>query len=151
MEGKKAPAFTLANKDSEKVSLNNIDAQYVVIFFYPKDDTPGCTLEAKGFNANLNKFRKKNVELLGISGGDQKSKEKFCNKYSLELNLLIDEDFEVSSKYNAYGEKKFMGRTFLGIHRKTFVLDSDKKIIKVFEKVRPKNHPEEVLEFIDSL
>jgi peroxiredoxin Q/BCP len=151
VEGEKAPAFTLANKENKQVSLDSIDAEYIVLFFYPKDDTPGCTLEAKGFNAYQAEFEKKNVELLGISGGDKRSKEKFCKKHSLDLNLLIDSDFEVATRYQAYGEKKFMGRTFEGIHRKTFILDRDKTILKVFEKVSPKNHPQEVLAFLEEI
>ena len=150
MEGKKAPAFTLENKDGEKVALKDIEADFTVLFFYPKDSTPGCTIEAKGFNKSLNTFAKNGVEVIGISGGDNSTKEKFCKKHSLKLDLLSDADFKVSKKYQSYGEKKFMGKTFEGIYRKTFVLDKNKKIIKAYDKVKPAEHPKEVLDFIKS-
>ena len=151
MEGKKAPMFTLADRNGEKLALKDVESDFTVLFFYPKDNTPGCTIEAKGFSDSLNKFTKKNIQVIGISGGDAKTKDKFCKKHSLKVNLLSDTDFKVAKKYQAFGEKKFMGRTFKGIYRHTFVLDKNKKVIKVFDKVKPAEHSREVLEFISSI
>lgn len=149
--GNKAPAFTLPDKDGVKYSLKDIKADFTLIYFYPKDNTPGCTIEAVGFTKNLNKFKKLNTEIIGISGGDEKSKTKFCDKHKLKLTLLSDTDFKVSEKYGVYGKKKFMGRVFKGIKRMSFLLDSNKKIIKIYENVKPATHPDEVLSFIKDL
>lgn len=150
-EGDTAPAFGLRDKDGKEWRLADSEADYVVVFFYPKDNTPGCTIEAKEFSAALAKFKKLKTELVGISGGDDKSKEKFCNKHNLEVLLLSDTDFSVAKSFDAYGEKSFMGKKFQGIHRVTFVIDKNKKIIKVYEKVKPEGHAEEVIEFLTSL
>lgn len=150
-EGKKAPAFNLENKDGESVRLTDFDAEYLVLYFYPKDNTPGCTVEAQGFSRDLAKYRKLDTEVIGISGGDQKSKESFCSKNKLKITLLSDGDFKVAKKYGVYGPKKFMGKTYQGIHRTTFVLNKQRKVIKVFDKVSPTQHSKEVLEFVKSL
>lgn len=147
-EGKKAPDFKLNDKDENEYSLSKLKANYFVIYFYPKDNTPRCTLEAKDFSDKIAEFRKRKTEVYGISGQDEKSKEKFCNKYGLKITLLADKDFTVSKKYGVYGKKSFMGMKFNGIFRTTFVLDKNKKVIKVFEKVKPFGHAKEVLEFI---
>lgn len=149
--GKKAPAFNLPNKDGIKLALKDIDTDYTVVYFYPKDNTPGCTIEAQGFNKLLAKFNKLNTTIIGISGGDEKSKTKFCDKHKLKMILLSDSDFSVSEKYGVYGEKKFMGRTYMGINRQTFILDKDKKIVKIYEKVSPPIHPQEVFEHIKNI
>ena len=149
-EGKKAPAFALKDKDGKVHRLNGVEADFTVLFFYPKDNTPGCTIEAKSFSADVKKFQRQGAELIGISGGDEKTKEKFCNKHDLNVLLLSDSDFEVSKKYGVFGKKSFMGKTFQGIHRRTFVLDKTKKVIKVFEKVKPAVHSQEVLAFLES-
>lgn len=146
--GKKAPDFSLKDREGVSHKLSAIDADFVVLFFYPKDDTPGCTVEAKSFTAAKKKLEKLGAVAIGISGGDEKSKEKFCSKHGLETLMLSDSDFAVSEKYQVYGEKKFMGRTYQGIHRITYVLDRDRKIVKVFDKVKPPTHVEEVLEFL---
>ena len=150
LEGKKAFNFNLKDKDDNLYSLNQLNFDFIVIYFYPKDDTPGCTIEAQMFTYDLKEFEKLNTLVLGISGGNNKSKEKFCNKYNLKIPLLSDEDFSVSKKYLAYGKKQMYGKEYEGIKRVTFVLDKNKKIIKVFEKVVPKDHSKEVLEFIKS-
>ncbi|MBI2507753.1 thioredoxin-dependent thiol peroxidase [Candidatus Woesearchaeota archaeon] len=144
----KAPDFSLKDKDGRITSLNKVDSKFLVLYFYPKDDTSGCTVEAKEFTSNLNKFEKINVKVMGISGGDETTKKKFCDKYNLKVLLLSDPDFSVCKKYCVYGEKSFMGRKFLGIKRTTFILDKDKTIKKVFENVKPEGHSEEVLEFL---
>jgi len=144
-EGKKAPAFSLKDRTGESYELKDLLDKYTVIFFYPKDNTPGCTIEAAGFQKLAKDFLKLGTTVVGISGGDEKSKQKFCEKNKLSIPMLSDSDFKVSEKYGVYGEKKFMGRTFNGIHRVTFLLDSEGKIIKVFNPVKPKDHPKEVL------
>ena len=143
--GKKAPAFSLPDKDGVKHALKDIDSKYTLVYFYPKDNTPGCTTEAVTFTKLKSKFDKADVTIIGISGGDEKSKTKFCLNNKLKVTVLSDSDFKVSTKYGAYGEKKFMGRTYKGIKRMSFLLDENKKIIKVYEKVKPSEHPTEVL------
>lgn len=148
-EGTKAPVFSLKDKDGVKHSLKDMDPGFTVLYFYPKDNTPGCTLEAREFSKDKDKYKILGAEVIGISGGDEKSKTRFCEKNSIDITLLSDTDFKVSEKYGVYGEKKFMGRTYMGITRTTFVLDKDKKIIKVFEKVKPLGHSKDVLKFIE--
>lgn len=150
-EGKKAPAFRLKDATGERVVLNEIDSDFTVIFFYPKDNTPGCTIEAKGFEKLKKAFQKEGATVVGISGGDEESKAKFCKKNRLSIPLVSDTDFKVSKKYGVYGTKKFMGRSFQGIHRTTFILNDRKKVIKIFPKVNPLNHPKEVLQFLRSI
>lgn len=146
--GKKAPAFNLLGANGKKIALNKIKEDYVVLYFYPKDDTSGCTLEAKGFSKLKPRFAKRKARILGISGGDHESKLKFCKKFGLKVELLADPDFKVAAKYKSYGEKSFMGRKYKGIFRNTFVLDRSRKIIHALEKVDPKTHPAEVLELL---
>ena len=116
-----------------------------MIYFYPKDDTPGCTLETNDFNKLLPNFKKLNCEILGISKDNLKSHDKFREKYKIKFNLLADEDLEVLKKYKVWGRKKFMGREFMGIIRTTFLLDKKGKIIKIWENVKVKDHAKEVL------
>ena len=149
-EGRKAPAFSLKDKDGTTHRLADLDSEFTVLYFYPKDNTPGCTTESIEFENHLKKFEKLDTTIIGISGGDEKSKTKFCEKHGFTFPLLSDTDFKISTKYEVYGEKKFMGKTYMGINRKTFVLDSDKKIIKIYHKVKPAEHAKEVLEFIKS-
>lgn len=149
--GSIAPSFSLPDRTGTLQALNEIRGRYTVLFFYPKDDTPGCTIEANEFNAKLGDFKKRNITVAGISGGDQKTKEHFCSKFGLTLPMLSDTDFSVAGAYGVYGEKQMMGKTFNGIHRVTFVLDNDCKILKVFEKVSPQGHAQEVLDYIDGL
>lgn len=147
----KALNFSLPDQEGVIHSLNNIFAKYIVLYFYPKDDTPGCTIQAKDFTNNLSAFHKKGAYVIGISGSDIKSKAKFCQKYSLKHTLLSDENFQVSKSYKVFGEKQFMGKKYLGIKRTTFVLDENKNIIKTFENVSPDNHADEVLSYLSSL
>lgn len=149
--GAKAPKFELLDKDGSAVKSAWSKSDFTVLFFYPKDSTPGCTIEANEFSDALGSFKKRKVSLVGISGGDEKSKAKFCAKYSLEVCLVSDSDFEVSQAYGVYGQKKFMGRTFNGIHRKTFIVDSRGVVAHVFSAVKPEGHAEEVLRVIDEL
>jgi len=149
-EGSKAPIFSLLDQDGEKVSLKDLKEDYIVLFFYPKDNTPGCTLEAKAFTKLKKKFENLNTKVIGISGLDQKSKKKFCEKAALDLTLLSDTDGVVGEKYDTYGEKTFMGRKYKGFHRKTFIIGKDRKLTKIYDKVKPEGHAEEVLKEIAS-
>lgn len=143
--GKIAPAFNLPDKNGVKHSLKDIDTNYTLVYFYPKDNTPGCTTEGLEFTKLKSKLEKAGVTIIGISGGDEKSKTKFCDKHKFTITLLSDADFKVSTKYGVYGEKKFMGRTYMGINRVSFLLNKDKKVIKVYNKVKPAEHATEVL------
>lgn len=146
--GGKAPNFKLEDKNQQIVELYKLDKDFIVVYFYPKDNTPGCTIEANEFTDFYPKFKKLNVEIIGISGGNHKSKEKFCSKYNINIPLLSDPDFKIAEKYESYGEKFFMGRNFLGLHRKTYILDRNFKLIFAFEKVKAKGHANEVYEKI---
>ena len=150
-EGKIAPDFALKDKDGNIVKLSETNANYTILYFYPKDNTPGCTIEANEFTSVLNDFEKLNVKVIGISGGNKESKKKFCEKNELRVTLLSDPDFQVCKKYEAYGEKQFMGKTYNGIFRITYILDKNKKVIKTFGKVKASGHAKEVLDFVRSL
>lgn len=153
--GDNAPEISLKDGDGKVHSIRDSGSTYIVLYFYPKDDTPGCTIEANMFNKKLDQLKKLKVEVIGISGGDENSKKKFCEKYGLKFTLLSDKDFSVCKKYGTYGEKSFMGRKYFGISRITYILhrhylskSKDYKIEKIFEKVEPENHAEEVYKFI---
>jgi len=148
--GQKAPDFSLKDKSGKDYSLKSFKGDYLAIYFYPKDDTPGCTTEALRFTEDKAKFKKLKADVVGISGGDEKTKEKFCRKHEIDLLLLSDSDFTVSKLYGSFGEKTFMGRKYKGIFRNTFLLDKSKKVIQVFEKVSVDNHSAEVLTAIKS-
>jgi peroxiredoxin Q/BCP len=146
--GTEAPDFSLKDRYGKSHSLDNVKSKYTVVYFYPKDNTPGCALEATMFNKDLDRFRELGTEIIGISGGDEASKTEFCEKHKLTLTLLSDNDFSVSRKYGVYDEKSFMGHKYLGISRTTFVLDKDRDIIKVFENVNPVMHSKDVMSFL---
>jgi len=150
-EGQKAPNFKLQDKDGKPHQPSAPGAEYTVLYFYPKDSTPGCTIEAQEFSSWLKEFSARKARVLGVSGGDNSSKAKFCSKYKLTVSLLSDTDFKVARSYGAFGDKKFMGRSFKGIFRKTFLLDKKGTIVKVFDSVKPEGHALEVLAAIDSL
>ena len=143
--GTMAPDFSLNDKDGTRHTLSKIKSDFKVVFFYPKDDTPGCTIEAKEISDALAAFQKEGVALFGISGGDAKSKAKFCTKHNLAVTLLSDTDLAVAQAYESYGEKSFMGRKFKGIFRPTFVIDKRGKIVKIFDGVKPAGHAAELL------
>jgi peroxiredoxin Q/BCP len=140
--------FKLKNQDLELVELAKVKANYTVLFFYPKDNTSGCTIEAKEFSDHLKDFKALKTEVFGISGLDEKSKKKFCDKQNLKVTLLADPNFTLSKKLKVYGKKKFMGREYLGITRTTFILDKNKNILQVYEKVKPLGHAKEILDFL---
>lgn len=145
-EGTTAPAFKTTDANGETVSLKDLRGQKVVLYFYPKDDTPGCTKEACSFRDDFAKFKKRGIAVLGVSPDTEKSHKKFETKYKLPFTLLADTDHAIAESYGVWGEKKFMGRTYMGVHRATFLIDEKGKIKKVFEKVKPEDHASEVLE-----
>ena len=141
----KAPNFKLLSTSKETYSLKNSLGKYVVIYFYPKDDTPGCTIETNDFNKLLSKFKKLECEIYGISKDNIKSHDKFRDKYKIKFDLLADEEIKVLKKYKVWGKKKFMGREFMGTNRSTFLIDKKGKIIKIWQNVKVKDHAKEVL------
>lgn len=148
-EGSTAPAFTTRDADGRTVQLKDFRGQKVVLYFYPKDDTPGCTKEACSFRDAFADFKKRGINVLGVSINNEVSHKKFAQKYQLPFTLLTDTDHSISESYDSYGEKKFMGRTYLGIKRNTFLIDEKGKIKRIFEKVKPEAHAAEVLEAFD--
>ena len=141
----KAPIFNLPSTSKNNYSLKDSIGKYVVIYFYPKDDTPGCTIETNDFNKLLSKFKKLECEVYGISKDNLKSHYKFKDKYKIKFDLLADEKLTVIKKYKVWGKKKFMGREFIGIIRSTFLIDKKGKIIKIWDNVKVKDHAKEVL------
>ena len=145
-EGNVAPAFTAKNANGETVRLKDLRGQKVVLYFYPKDDTPGCTKEACSFRDAFSAFKRQGIEILGVSVDSEASHKKFTAKYKLPFMLLADPDHSIADAYGVYGEKKFMGRTYMGVKRMTFLIDEKGKIKKVFEKVKPEEHAKDVLD-----
>jgi peroxiredoxin Q/BCP len=145
-EGTTAPAFKTTNENGEPVSLKDLRGQKVVLYFYPKDDTPGCTKEACSFRDAWAKFKKQGITVLGVSPDSEAKHKKFMTKYNLPFTLLADTDRSIAEAYGVWGEKKFMGRTYMGVLRTTFLIDEKGKIKKIFEKVKPEDHAREVLE-----
>jgi len=145
-EGSTAPAFKTKDANGETVSLKDLRGQKVVLYFYPKDDTPGCTKEACSFRDAFSQYKKKGIAVLGVSPDNEASHQKFVTKYKLPFTLLADTDKSIAEAYGVWGEKKFMGRTYMGVHRTTFLIDEKGKIKKIFEKVKPEDHANEVLE-----
>ena len=145
-EGTTAPAFKTTDANGETVSLKDLRGQKVVLYFYPKDDTPGCTKEACSFRDEFAKFKKRGIAVLGVSPDSEAKHKKFETKYNLPFTLLADTDHAIADAYGVWGEKKFMGRKYMGVHRTTFLIDEKGKIKKVFEKVKPEDHANEVLE-----
>lgn len=151
-EGDKAPDFTLSSSDGGKVTLKDFKGkENVVLYFYPKDDTPGCTKEACSFRDQRKLFQAESAEIFGVSFDSVDSHKKFIGKYKLSFPLLADEDKTVAKKYGVYKEKSFMGKSYMGIERTTFVIDKDLKIRKIFPKVKVDGHTEEVLAAVKSL
>ena len=148
--GAKAPAFTLPDQDGNKVSLKDFAGQPVVVYFYPADDTPGCTKEACQFNDNLRAFTKADVVVIGISPDGADKHVKFRTKYGLTFPLLSDPDHKVMEQYGAYGEKTLYGKKTVGIIRSTFLVGADGKIVRAWHHVRADGHAEKVLAEIAS-
>ena len=147
----KAPNFKAQSTSNKAYSLNDSKGKYVVLYFYPKDDTPGCTIETKDFNSLLSKFKKLNCEIYGISKDDLKSHNKFKEKYKVKFNLLADVEKKIIKDYKVWGKKKFMGKEFMGIIRTTFLIDKKGKVIKIWKNVKVKDHAKEVLNFLEGI
>ena len=144
-EGDKAPDFSADTSGGGRVSLCDFTGKNVVLYFYPKDDTPGCTKEACAFRDAYDKFRKKGAVVLGVSIDPVKSHDKFTEKFKLPFTLLSDPDKKIVQDYGVWGEKSFMGRKYMGTHRVTFLIGPDRRIKKIWPKVKPDEHAEEVL------
>jgi len=137
----------MKDRDGNAVKLSELKGKKdVVIYFYPKDFTPGCTMEATEFSRDYKKFKDAGIEIVGISPDDEESHQKFREKMGMPYPLVADTDKEVSKKYGVYGLKSFMGREYMGVNRSTFLVDKAGKVVKVFKKVKPAGHSKEVLE-----
>ena len=145
-EGDVAPPFTAMTSGGGKISLADLKGKNVILYFYPKDDTPGCTKEACNFRDNFDQFRKKDAIVLGISTDPVKSHDKFVDKFKLPFTLLADDDKKIVQAYGVWGEKMFMGRKYMGTHRVTFLIGPDGRIKKIWPKVKPEEHAAEVLQ-----
>lgn len=151
LEGKTAPDFALLDENGKPVRLSDFKGKKVVLYFYPKDDTPGCTKEACGFRDDYATYHENGIVILGISPDSPRSHAKFKAKYNLPFTLLSDPHKEVIQVYGVWGKKKFMGREYEGVLRTTYLIDGDGRIIKVFENVRPEGHSAEILSVFESL
>lgn len=144
--GDLAPDFRLPDQNNHFYSLSDFHGSYLVLYFYPKDDTPGCTVEACSFRDFFPQFQKLDLRVCGISADKVKKHQKFTQKYKLPFILLADENKEIIQSYGVWGKKKFMGKEFEGILRTTFIIDPKGKIVQIYHNVKPKNHAEEILE-----
>jgi peroxiredoxin Q/BCP len=149
--GKKAPAFSLKDQSGDVRRLSDYVGRPVVLYFYPKDDTPGCTKEACSFTDNLPRFKSSQAAVLGVSILDEKSKAKFAGKYKIGFPLLADPEHQLSEKYGTWQKKSRYGRTYMGIVRTTFLIDRDGKVAKRWDNVKVEGHAEEVLAAADAL
>jgi thioredoxin-dependent peroxiredoxin len=145
-EGKPAPSFELTSDSGETISLESLRGRPVVLYFYPKDDTPGCTTQACGIRDAYGEFERAGAVVLGVSPDGERSHAKFKEKYGLPFTLLADPDHAVADAYGVWGEKKFMGRTYLGVSRSTFVIGADGTVKKVLRNVKPATHAADVLQ-----
>ena len=145
-EGDKAPDFSSKDQNGNTVSLADFKGKRIVLYFYPKDDTPGCTKEAWSFRDADDIFRAKDITVLGVSTDSEKSHQKFISKFQLPFDLLADTDKKIVEDYGVWGEKNMYGKKYMGTFRKTFLIDGDGKIVKIFEKVNVAAHADEVLE-----
>jgi peroxiredoxin Q/BCP len=146
--GQKAPAFSLASDAGEPVTLAGLKGKKVVLYFYPKDDTTGCTVEACEFRDNWSAVKKAGAVVLGVSPDGVASHLKFKKKFNLPFPLLADEGHAVAERYGVWGEKSMYGKKYFGVNRTTFIIDEEGRILKVFERVKPKGHAAEVLEAV---
>ena len=147
----KALNFILPSTSKKNYTLKDSLGKYVVLYFYPKDDTPGCTIETNEFNNLLHKFKKLDCEIYGISKDSIESHNKFRDKYKIKFDLLADEELKVLKKYKVWKKKKFMGREFMGVVRTTYLLDKKGQILKIWNNVKAKDHADEVLETLKNI
>ena len=144
-EGKPAPDFELKSDSGDSIKLSDLRGKQVVLYFYPKDDTPGCATQACGIRDAYGEFEQAGAVVFGVSPDDERSHVKFKEKFDLPFTLLVDVDHRVSEEYGVWGEKSYMGRTYMGIDRSTFVIDEDGNVKKVMHKVKPDTHADDVL------
>lgn len=149
-EGDVAPAFSGKDQNGNTISLADYKGKKVVLYFYPKDDTPGCTKEACNLRDNYSDLQDRGFVVLGVSADTETKHQKFIDKYSLPFPLIADTEKEIIQQYKVWGEKKFMGRVYDGIHRVTYVIDENGKIEKVFKKVKTSDHAAQILDSYDS-
>ena len=147
-QGQKAPAFTGVDQDGKKISLKDFNGKKLVLFFYPEDDTPTCTIEACNLRDNYGLLKKNGFEVIGISPDDIKSHTKFRDKFNLPYSLIADPEHKIIDKYGVWGEKKLYGREYMGLHRTTFVINEKGIIQKIFLRPRNKAHAEEIIKQI---
>ena len=145
-EGDSVPKFEAKDANGNKVKSIDFKGKKHVIYFYPKDFTPGCTTEADEFSKDYKKFQKEGIEVIGVSPDDVDSHKKFCDKMGIQFPLLADDNKEISQKFGVWGKKKFMGREYMGVFRSTFLVNDKGKIFKIYPKVKPAGHSKEVLE-----
>lgn len=145
-EGDQAPDFKALNQDGKNIRLSDFRGQKVVLYFYPKDDTPGCTAEACNLRDNYQQLMDQGYKIMGISNDDENSHKKFARKYDLPFDLLADTDKSIVNDYGVYGEKTIFGKKINGIHRTTFIIDEQGKIERIISKVNTKEHTEQILE-----
>jgi peroxiredoxin Q/BCP len=144
-EGELAPDFTLTSDSGEPVTLSGFRGKKVILYFYPKDDTPGCTAQACAIRDSYDDFEQQGAVVLGVSPDEESSHVKFKEKYGLPFTLLADSEHEVADQYGVWGERKYMGKTYWGIERSTFLIDEEGRIAKVMRRVKPDTHAEQVL------
>jgi peroxiredoxin Q/BCP len=144
-EGQPAPDFALKSDSGDTVKLSELRGKPIVLYFYPKDDTPGCTTQACGIRDAYADFQQAGAVVLGVSPDDEASHVKFREKFQLPFTLLADTDHAVAEQYGVWGEKKYMGRTYMGVNRSTFVIDADGTVKKAFHDVKPATHADDVL------
>lgn len=149
-EGQKAPEFTAADQDGNTISLDQFAGKKVVLYFYPKDDTPGCTAEACDFRDNYQGLKAKDIVVLGVSVDDEKSHQKFAAKHSLPFTLLADTDKKIVEAYGVWGEKNMYGKKYMGTNRTTFVIDEHGVIAHIIKKVDTKNSTAQILELLNN-
>jgi peroxiredoxin Q/BCP len=149
--GKKAPAFTLNDQEGAMHRLSDYTGRPLILYFYPKDDTPGCTKEACAFRDNLRRFATSKAAVLGVSGQDEASKARFARKYGLTFPVLADPDYAVAEKYGAWQKKWLYGRTFMGVARTTYLIGPDSRVVRRWDKVKVDGHVDEVLEAVEAL
>ena len=149
--GKKAPSFSLKDQEGKTHKLSDYEGRPLVLYFYPKDDTPGCTAEACAFRDNLPKFKAGKAAILGVSVLDEDSKAKFAEKYNLTFPLLADANHEIAEKYGAWQERSMYGRTFMGVARVTYLIGPDGRVARRWDKVKVDGHAEEVLKAVNEL
>ncbi|WP_306552214.1 thioredoxin-dependent thiol peroxidase [Daejeonella sp.] len=147
-EGQKAPQFTANDQNGKSVSLSNFAGKSIILYFYPKDDTPGCTAEACSFRDNYESLIAEGFEVLGVSTDDEKSHLKFIGKYNLPFSLIADTEKKIVEAYGVWVEKNMYGKKYMGVSRKTFIIDKNGMILKIIDKVDTKNSSAQVLEFL---